>query len=263
MGKSSELKSHKHSREELLDLLHRQGQKRGFLIAFEGPDGAGKTTQRKLFKKWLESQGHSVVTTKWSSSLLIKPLIRARKGARSLSPEEYSLLYAADFRHRLENEVLPGLWQGKMVIADGYIFTGLARDSVRGLDLNWVLNTYRPIFWPDVVFNFAVTPETSRQRVTVERKPGFYDAGQDITNIEDPIESYKHYIQRVNQEYEALALIFKFVTVNAEQSIYEQHRAIRQLFRQSQRRPWAEWNLDAVIEWLDRQVQSPEVQLGF
>src|SRR5512143_2576617 len=33
---------------------------RGLLIAFEGPDGSGKTTQRKLFKKWLEAEDHDV-----------------------------------------------------------------------------------------------------------------------------------------------------------------------------------------------------------
>ena len=40
------------------ELLQRQEKKRGFLVAFEGPDGAGKTTQRKLFKTWLRSVGH-------------------------------------------------------------------------------------------------------------------------------------------------------------------------------------------------------------
>ena len=40
----------------------------GMLVAFEGPDGSGKTTQRKLFKTWLKSEGYDVVTTKWNSS---------------------------------------------------------------------------------------------------------------------------------------------------------------------------------------------------
>src|SRR5262245_43465598 len=46
---------------KLRDLLQAQEKKRGFLVAFEGPDGAGKTTQRKLFKTWLRSVGHEVV----------------------------------------------------------------------------------------------------------------------------------------------------------------------------------------------------------
>src|ERR1700674_4117157 len=75
-------------------------RRRGLLVAFEGPDGSGKTTQRKLFTAWLEAAGHEVVTTKWNSSDLIKPMIKSRKAIRALGPEEFSLLHAADFRHR-------------------------------------------------------------------------------------------------------------------------------------------------------------------
>src|SRR5882724_5111208 len=99
--------------------------RRGLLVAFEGPDGSGKTTQRKLFKTWLQSEGFDVVTTKWNSSDLIKPLVKSRKAIRVLSAEEFSLLHAADFRHRVEHEILPALWAGKIVIADRYLFTGL------------------------------------------------------------------------------------------------------------------------------------------
>ena len=79
-----------------------RSRRRGLLVAFEGPDGSGKTTQRKLFKTWLKSEGYDVVTTKWNSSDLIKPIIKSRKAVRALSPEEFSLLHAADFRHRVE-----------------------------------------------------------------------------------------------------------------------------------------------------------------
>jgi pantothenate kinase-related protein Tda10 len=41
------------SARRLLRLLEQREPKRGLLVAFEGPDGSGKTTQRKLFKKWL------------------------------------------------------------------------------------------------------------------------------------------------------------------------------------------------------------------
>src|SRR5215211_552570 len=71
--------------------------RRGLLVAFEGPDGAGKTTQRKLFKTWLKSEGHAVVTSKWNSSPLVKPLIKSRKALHALSPLEFSLLHAAFF----------------------------------------------------------------------------------------------------------------------------------------------------------------------
>jgi dTMP kinase len=225
---------------------------RGLLIAFEGPDGSGKTTQRKLFKTWLQSEGHDVVTTKWNSSDLIKPIIKSRKALRALSPEEFSLLHGADFRHRVEQVILPALWDGKLVIADRFLFTGLARDVARGLDLDWVLKLYQPLLWPDLVFYFAVSPVTSGKRVTATRLPTFYEAGQDVTEVEDPVESYQRFIGRVIREYESLALIFNFITVDAERSIGDQHRQIRELFLAGRRRPWSVWNVDAVAEWLTR-----------
>jgi len=225
-------------------------RRRGLLVAFEGPDGSGKTTQRKLFKTWLKSVGYEVVTTKWNSSDLIKPIIKSRKAVRALSPEEFSLLHAADFRHRVEQHILPALWAGKLVIADRFLFTGLARDVARGLDLDWVLRLYQPLLWPDLVFYFSVSPATSGQRVTATRTPSFYEAGQDVTAVDDAVESYKQFISRVIREYESLALIFNFITVDAEQSIGDQHLASRRLFREGERRAWSACNLEAVTDWL-------------
>ena len=230
--------------------FHDPRSRRGLLVAFEGPDGSGKTTQRKLFKTWLKAEGYDVVTTKWNSSDLIKPIIKSRKTVRALGPEEFSLLHGADFRHRVEQVIMPALWAGKIVIADRFLFTGLARDVARGLDLDWVLKLYQPLVWPDVVFYFAVSPGTSGKRILATRTPRFYEAGQDVTEVEDPVESYTRFITRVIREYEALALIFNFITIDAEQSIIEQHRQIRSLFREGEKRPWSDWNADAVAEWL-------------
>ena len=231
--------------------------RRGLLVAFEGPDGSGKTTQRKLFKTWLKASGYDVVTTKWNSSDLVKPLIKSRKAIHALSPIEFSLLHAADFRHRVEHEVLPALWARKLVIADRFLFTGLARDAARGLDFDWVLRLYQPLLWPDLVFYFSVSPGTSSQRITATRTPSFYEAGQDVTAIEEPTASYERFITRVIREYEALAVIFRFATVNAEQSILDQHREIRQLFREGEGRPWNDSNLDAVTAWLAHRKGEP------
>src|SRR5213592_1386850 len=225
-------------------------RRRGFLVAFEGPDGSGKTTQRKLFKTWLKSEGYDVVTTKWNSSELIKPIIKSRKAVRALSPEEFSLLHGADFRHRVEETILPALWDGKLVIADRFLFTGLARDVARGLDLDWVLKLYQPLLWPDLVFYFAVSPDTSGRRVSATRTPNFYEAGRDITDLDDPVESYHRFVTRVIREYESLAVIFNFIRVDAERSLGEQHYQLRELFRDGEHRPWSEWNIDAVTEWL-------------
>ncbi len=142
------------------------------------------------------------------------------------------------------------LWAGKVVIADRFLFTGLARDVARGLDLDWVLKLYQPLLWPDLVFYFSVSPATSGRRVAATRTPSFYEAGQDVTQVDDPRESYQRFIGRVIKEYDSLALIFKFATIDGEQSISDQHRQLRQLFQLGAQQPWPDWNTEAVAEWL-------------
>jgi len=231
-------------------LIQKRNRDRGLLIAFEGPDGSGKTTQRKLFKKWLESEGHPVTTTKWNSSEAIKPLVKARKAVHALSPLEFSLLHAADFQYRLDTEILPALWEGTTVIADRYLFTGLARDAARGLPFDWLLHVYEPILWPDVVFYFSVSPRTSGTRIAATRLPSFYEAGQDVTGLLSPAESYERFVTRVIREYESLAIIFRFITIDAERTIHEQHMLIRELFESQPRVSWPRVNADAVAPWL-------------
>ena len=241
------------------DLIAKLERKRGLLIAFEGPEGGGKSTQRKLFKAWLKGEGHKVVSSKWNSSPLIKPLLRARKNIRSLGPLDYCLLHAADYRQRIETEILPALTAGHMVVVDRYFFTALARDVARGLDLDWVMKLYSPILWPDVVFHFSVSRDVSLKRLEAQRTPSYYEAGQDVTGLADPIASYGEFMDRIIKEYEALALIFEFVTIDGEKTIYEQHRQIRMLFQQGRRRPWTEFNAAAIEDWL---TNRPEVRIA-
>jgi dTMP kinase len=251
----------KPQRLEIEQMIARRDRKRGLLIAFEGPDGSGKTTQRKLLRTWLQSQGRTVVSTRWASSPLVKPLIRVRKKIRSLSPIEYSLLHAIDFRHRVETEILPALWEGKTVLADRYLFAALARDSARGLELDWLLHAYAPLLWPDVVLYFSMRPQASSRRVAATRKPRFYESGQDVTGIDDVLVSYQSFIDRVIREYDNLSTIFKFSTVNAEDAVYRQHQRVRRLIEDAPRRPWLEYSVDAVAEWLHHDPASYEAGL--
>jgi dTMP kinase len=240
------------SSSDLAQAIAARDRTRGLLIAFEGPEGSGKTTQQRLLKTWLESEGHEVVASRWASSPLVKPLIKARKRLRVLTAEEYSLLHAVDFRHRLETRVLPALWAGKTVLADRYLFTALARDAARGLELDWLLQMYAPLVWPDLVVYFALDPQDSSRRVAATRAPRFYESGQDVTGLDDPLTSYRQFIDRVITEYENLAVIFQFVKVDADQAVYRQHQQVRRLVQSAIRRPWPEFNAEALSEWLTR-----------
>jgi dTMP kinase len=204
----------------------------GLLIAFEGPDGSGKTTQRKLLKSWLRNEAQDVVVTKWNSSPLFKPLIKQRKAARLLDPASYAVLHAADFWHRYETVVEPALAAGSVVLSDRYIFTGLARDTARGMRPDWCSKLYEGARRPDIVFYFRAPVETCAMRIAESREIKFYESGQDVTGLTDTYESYLSFTRRVVSEYERLNDKFGFVVIDGTQSIYEQHRVIREAYLQ-------------------------------
>src|SRR5438034_8334105 len=186
----------------------------GLVIGFAGMEGSGKTTQRNLLRAWLENNGEDVIVSKWNSSPLFKDLIKAKKRAHLLNPINYAVLHAADFRHRLETVIRPSLREGKIVLADRYIFTGITRDVARGIDRNWTINLYSSARKPDLVFYFCAPPDLLAMRITAYRELKFYEAGQDVTGLRDSRESYLHVAPKVLQEYVSLHGAFGLILVD-------------------------------------------------
>jgi len=114
----------------------------GKLIAIEGTDGVGRSTQTNMLKEWLEVQGYGVLTTGWTRSSLMSKTIEVAKQGNILDRWSFSLLYATDFADRLEHQIIPALRSGFVVLADRYIYTALARDVVRSGDPTWIRNVF-------------------------------------------------------------------------------------------------------------------------
>src|SRR5262249_60308640 len=93
----------------------------GKLIAIEGTDGVGRSTQLALLREWLEVQGYGVIETGWTRSALIGPTIDLAKSSNTLNKLTFVLLYATDFADRLEKEIIPALKAGFIVLSDRYI----------------------------------------------------------------------------------------------------------------------------------------------
>jgi dTMP kinase len=218
------------SKKTMNDALFSLRKGAGLLIAFEGPDGSGKTTQRKLFKSWLRSMKEDVVVTKWSSSPRFKHIIKERKAARTLDPATYASLHAADFWCRYETVIEPALAQGKIVLADRYVFTGIARDTARGINPSWSAQLYAGVRQPDMVFYFDAPVQVCAQRISASREIKFYESGQDITGLPDAFESYLRFTASVISEYKRLHNEFGFEIVDAEKPIYKQHEWIREAY---------------------------------
>ena len=81
----------------------------GKLIAVEGLDGSGKSTQVYLMYRWLLNSGYRVFFTEWNSSDLVKEATRKGKKRQLLTPTTFSLIHATDFTDRYERQILPML----------------------------------------------------------------------------------------------------------------------------------------------------------
>ncbi|MFZ5451515.1 MAG: dTMP kinase [Thermodesulfobacteriota bacterium] len=128
---------------------------RGFLLALEGVDGSGKTTQAKLLAVSLLQQGREVLLTQEpSSGPAGQKLRRYLQGpTRNLSPLEELDLFLADRREHVDQVIKPALAGGRMVITDRYYYSSVAYQGALGLDPGEILaanEAFAPR--PDLVF---------------------------------------------------------------------------------------------------------------
>ena len=200
----------------------------GRLIIVEGGDGSGKSTQLHLLRRWLEAAGFPVFFTEWNSSDLVKAATKRAKKAKTLTPTTFSLIHACDFADRYETLILPHLQAGYVVLADRYIYTALARDTVRGCDPGWVRSAYRFAARPDLAFYFQVPLEVSLQRVLARRPElKYYEAGMDLGLTSDPVESFRQFQGLIKAEYDQMAEPYGFTVVDATRPIGVQQAEVR------------------------------------
>src|ERR1700694_3441457 len=152
----------------------------GKLIAIEGTDGVGRSTQIELLREWLEIKGYGVVETGWTRSPLMQPTIELAKSSNTLNKLTFVLLYATDFADRLEKEIIPALKAGFVVLSDRYIFSALARAGVRGIDRPWLRSLYGFAIAPHLVFYLKTDVETLIGRVLAARGMDFWESGMDL-----------------------------------------------------------------------------------
>ena len=202
----------------------------GRLIAVEGLDGSGKSTQIYLLKRWLDLQGFKVFFSEWNSSELVKSATRKGKKQELLTPTTFSLIHATDFADRYERQLVPLLRAGYLVLCDRYIFTAFARDTVRGCPPDWVRGLYNFAALPDLTFFFRAQLEVSLQRI-LDGRPTlkYFEAGMDLRLSTDPYESFRIFQGRILEQYLAMSTEFKFVVVDANQPIEPQQSLVRDL----------------------------------
>src|ERR1700723_225377 len=152
----------------------------GKLIVIEGTDGAGRSTQIDLLKPWLEELGHAVVDTGMTRSPLAGEGIRRAKEGNNLGRVTQALFYATDFVDRLENEIVPALRAGFIVLTDRYIYSLMARAIVRGMDPRWIRSIYSVALKPDAGFYLRLGIDQLLPRVVFSRGFDYLESGMDL-----------------------------------------------------------------------------------
>lgn len=193
----------------------------GKLIVLEGTDGVGRSTQIKLLRKWLEDKGFAVSDTGLRrSEMTQKGLQEARKG-HTLSRITMSLFYATDFADRLENQIIPALQAGFIVLSDRYFYSIMARDIVRGADPDWAHKIYGFALKPDLVIYLKADVGNLVSRLIHGRGLNYWEAGMDLHLSNNLYDSFIEYQSKLILLFDKLSDEYGFITVNADRPVME------------------------------------------
>ena len=214
----------------------------GRLIAVEGLDGSGKSTQIYLLKRWLEMNGFKVFFTEWNSSVVVKKATSKGKKRQLLTPTTFSLIHCTDFADRYERQILPLLKAGYLVLCDRYIFTAFARDAVRGCSRTWLRNLYGFARQPDITLFFNTPLQVALSRILSGRPQlKFHEAGMDLGLASDPYESFRLFQERIYNEYLSMKDEFGFRVIDGAATIETQQALVRDIVGNSIDLPRYRW----------------------
>jgi len=154
-------------------------------------------------------------------SILAGRGIKEAKTGHTLGRLTMQLFYAADFIDRLENEMLPALRSGFVVLTDRYIYSAVARAEVRGIDSSWVRSLYSMALVPDAVFYLRIqSPQQLVERVLSSgRGFDFWESGMDLHLGEDLYDSFIEYQTRMLKVFDRMSGEYGFHVTNASRSV--------------------------------------------
>ena len=184
----------------------------------EGTDGVGRSTQIKKLRNWLEEEGYAVSDTGLTRSELTASGLEAAKSGHTLGPITMSLFYAADFADRLENQIIPALQAGFVVLSDRYFYSVVARDSIRGIDSDWAKKLYGIALKPDLILYMKASVPSLVTRLIHGRGLNYWESGMDLHIADNFYDSFVQYQTLILKQFDILSEEYNFMTIDADQS---------------------------------------------
>lgn len=179
-------------------------KQQGVLIAFEGIDGTGKSSQLQQLADFLEKNGHEVVRTFEPTDGPYGQKIRKLFTSRSdVSLEEELDLFVSDRRQHVSQLITPALSQGKIVLTDRYYFSTAAYQGAAGYDPQKVFAMHDFAPEPDLVVLLTMDPALSQMRIKKLRGDALNDFEQQeqLTRVAELFASFSQKcITRINAD---------------------------------------------------------------
>jgi dTMP kinase len=214
----------------------------GKLIVIEGPDAVGRSTQVNRLRMWLEQGGHAVLDTGMARSALAGKGIKQAKLGNTLGPITMTLFYATDFADRLENQIVPALRAGFVVLTDRYIYSIMARAMARGEDRSWIERVAGFGLVPHAVYYLRAEVKDLVSRVVLGRGAfDYWESGMDVNFGPDMYESFVKYQARLIRALDRMEKRYNFQVIDASKTpdeiFLELRDSISSLFEPVRTRP--------------------------
>jgi len=120
----------------------------GLFVAFDGPNGVGKSTLIEHIQTDLAEKGMNVWVTKEPTNTQLGNF--TRQIAETLGSECLTCLVAADRYQHLSNEIIPNLEEKQVILTDRYILSSLILQRMDNVDVDFILATNENIILPDI-----------------------------------------------------------------------------------------------------------------
>jgi dTMP kinase len=162
------------------------------LIAVEGIDGAGKTTQVQMLRESLERAGVSPVVSKEPTNGPWGKIIKESAAAGRLSVEDELNAFLQDRAEHVTTLVSPALSEGRIVVLDRYYYSSIAYQGSRGANVDEVSEIMKSKFpIPDAVFILDVDPIVGVHRIAHSRgeEPNHFEERGDLAKAREIFQS--------------------------------------------------------------------------
>ncbi len=180
---------------------------KGILIALEGIDGAGKTTQVMKLKNYYQGLGFRVSVFKEpTDGYYGKQIRKLAKSGRNVSPQEEFELFLRDRIEDCELNIVPALKRKELIFIDRYYFSSIAYQGALGLDIDYIWKKNEEIaVVPDLVIILDVAVKIGLSRIIFSRKekPNYFEKEEYQQKVREIFKQLKaSYIQEIDASFD-------------------------------------------------------------